>query len=175
MEKPSISEKLTMNETELAQRWGISPKTLQRWRCESRGPKYWKLSKRVVYPIEEVISFEKNALYDSTSSKVPCTSDCPPSAPDTRPPTRLYSVREAATITGFPAYYFSHPQVRRAFRIPHLYVGKMVRFDLDQLKAWGERHSQELRRAENEDDPSSHFNDQAPQLMPSTTALSQLM
>ena len=27
-------EKLVLNENELAQRWGISSKTLQRWRCE---------------------------------------------------------------------------------------------------------------------------------------------
>lgn len=32
-------------ETELALRWNISPKTLQRWRCEGVGPPYIKLSK----------------------------------------------------------------------------------------------------------------------------------
>lgn len=58
-----------LNENELAQRWGISPKTLQRWRSEGRGPKYLKLSKRVSYPLDAVIDFETNALHDSTSER----------------------------------------------------------------------------------------------------------
>ena len=45
----SPGDRRVLNENELAQRWGISPKTLQRWRCEGRGPKYLKLSKRVSY------------------------------------------------------------------------------------------------------------------------------
>ena len=62
--------KLNMSEHELAQRWGISPKTLQRWRSEGRGPRYLKLSKRVVYPVEELQKFESHSLYASTSEKV---------------------------------------------------------------------------------------------------------
>jgi DNA-binding XRE family transcriptional regulator len=46
--------KLNLTETELAQRWGISPKTLQRWRSENLGPSYLKLSKRVTYPVEDI-------------------------------------------------------------------------------------------------------------------------
>ncbi len=51
----SPGDRRVLNEIELAQRWGISPKTLQRWRCEGRGPKYLKLSKRVSYPLEGVL------------------------------------------------------------------------------------------------------------------------
>jgi predicted site-specific integrase-resolvase len=29
-------QKIAINENELAQRWGVSPKTLQRWRSEGR-------------------------------------------------------------------------------------------------------------------------------------------
>jgi len=65
----SPGDRRVLNENELAQRWGISPKTLQRWRCEGRGPKYLKLSKRVSYPLETVIDFETNALHDSTSER----------------------------------------------------------------------------------------------------------
>ncbi|MGI2324731.1 MULTISPECIES: hypothetical protein [unclassified Methylococcus] len=46
-----------------------SPKTLQRWRSEGRGPRYLKLSKRVSYPLEAVIEFEHAALHDSTSER----------------------------------------------------------------------------------------------------------
>ena len=35
-------EKLVLSENELAQRWGMSPKTLQRWRSEGRGPRFLK-------------------------------------------------------------------------------------------------------------------------------------
>ena len=53
-------DRRVLNENELAQRWGISPKTLQRWRSEGRGPKYLKLSKRVSYPLETVIEFKRD-------------------------------------------------------------------------------------------------------------------
>jgi hypothetical protein len=36
-------DRRVLNENELAQRWGVSPKTLQRWRSEGRGPRYLKL------------------------------------------------------------------------------------------------------------------------------------
>ncbi len=65
----SPGDRRVLNENELAQRWGISPKTLQRWRSESRGPKYLKLSKRVSYPVDAILDFEKNALHASTSER----------------------------------------------------------------------------------------------------------
>jgi predicted DNA-binding transcriptional regulator AlpA len=58
-----------LSELELSQRWGVSPKTLQRWRSEGRGPKYLKLSKRVTYPLSCVLDFETDALHASTSQK----------------------------------------------------------------------------------------------------------
>lgn len=65
----SPGERRVLNENELAQRWGISPKTLQRWRSEGRGPRYLKLSKRVSYPVDTVIAFEREALHDSTCER----------------------------------------------------------------------------------------------------------
>lgn len=65
----SPGDRRVLNENELAQRWGISPKTLQRWRSEGRGPRYLKLSKRVSYPLESVIDFERCALHESTSAR----------------------------------------------------------------------------------------------------------
>ena len=63
-------ERRVLNENELAQRWGLSPKTLQRWRNEGRGPRYLKLSKRVSYPVDAIVEFEHEALHDSTSGRV---------------------------------------------------------------------------------------------------------
>ncbi|MCM2479175.1 helix-turn-helix domain-containing protein [Serpentinimonas maccroryi] len=65
----SPSERRVLTEIELAQRWGVSPKTLQRWRSEGRGPRYLKLSKRVSYPLDAVADFERYALHDSTSER----------------------------------------------------------------------------------------------------------
>ncbi|AOK05701.1 helix-turn-helix domain-containing protein [Burkholderia sp. AU28942] len=66
----SPGDRRVLSENELAQRWGISPKTLQRWRSEGRGPKYLKLSKRVSYPLDAILEFERGALHDSTSGRV---------------------------------------------------------------------------------------------------------
>jgi predicted DNA-binding transcriptional regulator AlpA len=63
-------ERRVLNEQELAQRWGMSHKTLQRWRNEGRGPRYLKLSKRVSYPIESIVEFERSLLHRSTSERV---------------------------------------------------------------------------------------------------------
>lgn len=46
-------------ETELALRWNISIKTLQRWRSEERGPPYFKLSKAVRYAVAEIVAYEQ--------------------------------------------------------------------------------------------------------------------
>ena len=66
----SPGDRRVLSEIELATRWGISPKTLQRWRLECRGPQYLKLSKRVNYPLESVLVFEREALHASTSERV---------------------------------------------------------------------------------------------------------
>jgi predicted DNA-binding transcriptional regulator AlpA len=63
-------ERRVLTETELANRWGISPKTLQRWRTEGRGPHYMKLSKRVTYPLDVVTEYERHALHASTSQSL---------------------------------------------------------------------------------------------------------
>jgi len=62
--------KLNLTERELAEMWNVSPKTLQRWRTEGRGPRYLKLSKKVVYPLEQIRTFESKALSASTSERV---------------------------------------------------------------------------------------------------------
>ncbi len=48
----------TLNEVELAARWGMSPKTLQRWRTQNVGPEYLKLGKKIMYPLGDVEDYE---------------------------------------------------------------------------------------------------------------------
>ena len=65
----TLPDKVVLTEADLASRWGMSPKTLQRWRMEGRGPHYLKLGKRVSYPVKAVIAFENGVQHVSTSQK----------------------------------------------------------------------------------------------------------
>jgi hypothetical protein len=58
-----------LNEKELSQRWNVAVATLQKWRQQSYGPAFLKLSSRVAYPIEAVEAFERESLRKSTSEK----------------------------------------------------------------------------------------------------------
>lgn len=58
-----------LNEKELSQRWNVAVGTLQKWRQQSYGPAFLKLSSRVAYPIEAVEAFERENLRKSTSEK----------------------------------------------------------------------------------------------------------
>ena len=51
-----------LNQTELAARWKISPRTLERWHWIGDGPRVLKIGGRVIYRIEDVEAFERAAL-----------------------------------------------------------------------------------------------------------------
>jgi hypothetical protein len=66
------AERRFLSELELANRWGLSPKTLQRWRGLGRGPLFAKFSKKVGYPLDGqggVLDWEQRVLYRSTSER----------------------------------------------------------------------------------------------------------
>ena len=46
--------KTHFNTEQLAKLIDISPRTLQRWRLEGKGPKYFKLGSRVLYSEEQI-------------------------------------------------------------------------------------------------------------------------
>jgi len=58
-----------LNQINLADRWNISHRTLERWRWTGEGPHYVKLGGRVVYRIEDVEAFETEQLRNRTSSR----------------------------------------------------------------------------------------------------------
>jgi len=68
-------EKTFINQEELAQRWGISPRTLERWRWLGEGLRFLKLGGRVVYRMEDVEAFEAESLRSSTSQTQPLIPD----------------------------------------------------------------------------------------------------
>jgi hypothetical protein len=47
-----------MNQRELAARWGMSVRTLERWRFLRQGPPFLKLGGRVAYCLTDVEAFE---------------------------------------------------------------------------------------------------------------------
>ena len=46
----------------------ISPRTLERWRIEGKGPIYSKLGSRVIYAHSDLVEFQKQNIHTSTSS-----------------------------------------------------------------------------------------------------------
>jgi predicted site-specific integrase-resolvase len=47
-----------LSEKRLARRWGLSHRTLERWRHDEHGPAYLKVGGRVIYRIEDVEAYE---------------------------------------------------------------------------------------------------------------------
>jgi len=47
-----------LNQTQLARRWCLSPRTLERWRWLKQGPDYVKVGGRVLYRLNDIESFE---------------------------------------------------------------------------------------------------------------------
>jgi predicted DNA-binding transcriptional regulator AlpA len=64
MSKKQIGECLTA--IQLAKRWHMSVGTLCNWRSQGKSPKYIKIGKTVLYPLEEVEAFERDHLKRST-------------------------------------------------------------------------------------------------------------
>ena len=58
-ERSAMLTEPAFTETELALRWNISPKTLQRWRSEGIGPPAWHIGRSVRYLLMEVEAFER--------------------------------------------------------------------------------------------------------------------
>lgn len=57
-----------LDQSEVARRLKLSPRTLEKWRWEGRGPRYLKLGRRVVYRLADIQAFEAERLRESTSS-----------------------------------------------------------------------------------------------------------
>jgi hypothetical protein len=49
-------------QAELAQRWRVSSRTLERWRRARTGPAWLQLNGRVLYRLEDVLAFERSRL-----------------------------------------------------------------------------------------------------------------
>lgn len=58
------------HQVELARRWKLSPRTLERWRWTGQGPMFIKLGGRVVYRLQDIEAFETEQLRSSTTGQL---------------------------------------------------------------------------------------------------------
>lgn len=62
------TEALVLTEAKAAEALGLSPRTLQRWRVEGRGPAFLKLGKRVAYTDADLRKYVESSRRTSTSA-----------------------------------------------------------------------------------------------------------
>ncbi|CAA7615776.1 AlpA family transcriptional regulator [Magnetospirillum sp. UT-4] len=60
-----------LTQNDIAQRWAISPRTLERWRWLGIGPRYLKIRGRVRYRQEDIDAYEAEQVRGSTSATAP--------------------------------------------------------------------------------------------------------
>jgi predicted site-specific integrase-resolvase len=58
-----------LNQVDLADRWNISHRTLERWRWSGEGPHFVKIGGRVVYRLEDVEGYEREQIRASTADR----------------------------------------------------------------------------------------------------------
>ena len=56
-----------LDQVQLAERWNISPRTLERWRWSGKGIAYLKIGHRVVYRLDDIESYEAEHLHGETT------------------------------------------------------------------------------------------------------------
>ena len=56
-----------LHQNALADRWQLSPRTLEQWRWQGRGPRFLKIGGRVVYRLMDVEAFEASNLHANTN------------------------------------------------------------------------------------------------------------
>jgi len=58
-----------INQKELAERWDVSQRTLERWRAIGWGPHFLKIGGRVVYRMEDILAYEEQHLAGPIQAK----------------------------------------------------------------------------------------------------------
>jgi len=52
-----------VSDVEASELLGLKPQTLRNWRCQSRGPAYSKIGRRVIYAVQDLENYrEKNRI-----------------------------------------------------------------------------------------------------------------
>ena len=61
-----MQQKTCLTHKELARRWTISHRTLERWRYTGEGPQFMKIGVRVAYRLEDVEAYETEQTRQAT-------------------------------------------------------------------------------------------------------------
>lgn len=64
-----------LNQNELAARWRISARTLERWKWRRTGPQFHKLGGKVAYSLADVETYERRRRAETHSSIIGKWSD----------------------------------------------------------------------------------------------------
>ena len=65
--KAKMTKETYYSEKCVAKKWGLSQKTLQRWRLTSEGPEYVRISNRVRYAESAIKKYEDEHFLDKKS------------------------------------------------------------------------------------------------------------
>ena len=70
----TVIKQTALSTHQLADRWNISPQTLENWRSQGKGPKYVKLgqgkSSPIVYRMSDVEKYERKHLKGGPDAKL---------------------------------------------------------------------------------------------------------
>lgn len=69
-----MTDEIFLTTQELADRWGLSPRTLDNWRAQDKGPKYLKIGgdsfkSTVLYKLRDVVEYEDRMTVSTSESK----------------------------------------------------------------------------------------------------------
>jgi len=157
-------------ETELANRWKLSVKTLRSWRQRDAGPRWYTLGRHVRYHVADVLVYETTALpqwlaQEAAEQHVKRTGKPGKSVvlDDGPPPANFVDAKTMAAYAKLPYYIFADPKVRSQRQIPHLQVVGVVRYSPLAVWHWEQEHSVIGQKA-----PTSTVRDRAPEPVPTT-------
>jgi len=60
-----------LSQNQLADRWKISPSTLEQWRWLGKGPKFLKIGARVLYRSVDINDYEQGQVCQNTAGPLP--------------------------------------------------------------------------------------------------------
>jgi hypothetical protein len=96
-ERPTMTPPY-LTQVELAVRWRISPRTLERWRWAGEGPRFIKIGGLVRYRLEDIGGFEAEQLRQITGTQQPELMSAQRIAPSVR------SRRKKSTYAGLRSF-----------------------------------------------------------------------
>lgn len=132
-----------MTEKHLTERWQVSLKTLQRWRCNGEGPVWYKLFQRVRYHDADILEFEQQSA-QHLMEMLGIVRESKPTEPEeltgqgigTEAEEHYFTSREIAEATSLPRHFFCDQAERKRKRVPHLMLVGNLRFSLPAIFAW---------------------------------------